>query len=208
MNKTVVIITSEHGENFGEHDLIKHTLGLYNSLLHVPLIVRYPREFLRGRKNNGLVSTCFLYQTIRDLLRETLLGEAEHIEKRSLLSVETQKGEVFAEYENMIAMFRNVLEEEAPEGFDFTRFDKSLKCIYSGGRKLIWSSDTKHELYDLESDWGELYPLGENALAQRQELFTTLGDWLRSLWKPENQPQRKKIDQKTEEALKSLGYIK
>jgi arylsulfatase A-like enzyme len=208
MNDTVVIVTSDHGENFGEYGLIEHTLGLYNSLLHVPLIIRYPREFLPGKKNDNLVSTSFLYQTIRDLLGETITGESAHIEKRSLLSPASQTGPIYAEYENMIAMFRNVLEEEAPKDFNFARFDKFLKCIYSGDQKLIWSSDMKHELYDMAQDWGEMNLIGENEMVQGQDLFTTLREWLQSLWKPKYQSQTKTLDKKTEEALKSLGYIK
>jgi len=48
LDNTVVIITSDHGENFGEHHLMGHFLCVYDTLLHVPLIIRYPESFEAG----------------------------------------------------------------------------------------------------------------------------------------------------------------
>ena len=43
INRTVIIVTSDHGEEFKEHGLMGHGLTLYDEVLRVPLIVRYPR---------------------------------------------------------------------------------------------------------------------------------------------------------------------
>ncbi|MCC6927913.1 MAG: sulfatase [Gemmatimonadaceae bacterium] len=43
LDRTVVVITSDHGEQFGEHGLKGHGNSLYLPLLHVPLVIRYPR---------------------------------------------------------------------------------------------------------------------------------------------------------------------
>jgi arylsulfatase A-like enzyme len=42
LENTLVIITSDHGEQFGEHDLMSHGNSLYHPLLDVPLILRFP----------------------------------------------------------------------------------------------------------------------------------------------------------------------
>jgi len=47
---TIVVITADHGDSFGEHDLYGHGKGLYDDALRVPLIVRAP-----GLINSGLV---------------------------------------------------------------------------------------------------------------------------------------------------------
>ncbi len=41
-NDTLVIFLSDHGEGLGDHDLVGHLEQVYDSLLHVPLIMRYP----------------------------------------------------------------------------------------------------------------------------------------------------------------------
>ena len=45
LDDTILIITSDHGENIGEHNLMDHQFCLYDTLLHIPLVIRFPREF-------------------------------------------------------------------------------------------------------------------------------------------------------------------
>ena len=42
LDRTLLIITSDHGENIGDHGLMSHAYSLHDTLIHVPLIVRYP----------------------------------------------------------------------------------------------------------------------------------------------------------------------
>jgi len=42
LDNTIVVITSDHGELFGEHGLAEHTSNLYLKVLHVPLVVWWP----------------------------------------------------------------------------------------------------------------------------------------------------------------------
>jgi arylsulfatase A-like enzyme len=41
---TLVVLTSDHGEALGEHGTVGHVINLYDELLHVPLVVRLPRD--------------------------------------------------------------------------------------------------------------------------------------------------------------------
>jgi arylsulfatase A-like enzyme len=40
---SLIVITSDHGENLGDHGHLDHVFSLYNSTLHVPLLIRRPR---------------------------------------------------------------------------------------------------------------------------------------------------------------------
>jgi arylsulfatase A-like enzyme len=42
LDRTLVIVTSDHGEAFGEHDLFEHGVSLYRPEIHVPLLVMLP----------------------------------------------------------------------------------------------------------------------------------------------------------------------
>lgn len=68
LKETVVIVTSDHGEQFGERGLFGHTNSLYMPALHVPLAMRYPAGIPAGRRVDAPVSLRQLPATILDLL--------------------------------------------------------------------------------------------------------------------------------------------
>jgi arylsulfatase A-like enzyme len=43
-DSSMIIVTSDHGEMFGESDIVGHALGLFPELVHVPLLVKYPSQ--------------------------------------------------------------------------------------------------------------------------------------------------------------------
>lgn len=49
LEDTLIVITSDHGEQFGEHGLLTHGNSLYLPLLHVPLLISYPRGYRQER---------------------------------------------------------------------------------------------------------------------------------------------------------------
>src|SRR5205085_8095982 len=69
LDNTLVIITSDHGEHFGEHNLLLHGNSLYRDLLHVPLVVIAPGRVPAGRRVKEFVSLRDLPATVLDLLR-------------------------------------------------------------------------------------------------------------------------------------------
>ena len=54
LDRTIVVVTSDHGELFGEHGLENHGNALYLPLLHVPLVIRYPATLAPGRVANSV----------------------------------------------------------------------------------------------------------------------------------------------------------
>jgi arylsulfatase A-like enzyme len=65
---TLVIVTSDHGEEFGEHGLISHGYSLYLPSLRVPLIVVQPGRVPAGRRVAEWVTTRDLAATVLDLV--------------------------------------------------------------------------------------------------------------------------------------------
>jgi arylsulfatase A-like enzyme len=76
IENTVVIITSDHGESFGEHrGIFGHTKTVYRPEIHVPLLVIAPRGVPQGRIVSTPVSLRDLSATVLDLVglgRESL----------------------------------------------------------------------------------------------------------------------------------------
>jgi arylsulfatase A-like enzyme len=67
LDHTIVIVTSDHGELFGEHGLRGHANSLYLPLLHVPLVIRYPARVTQGVRVDTPVSLRDLAATVIDL---------------------------------------------------------------------------------------------------------------------------------------------
>jgi arylsulfatase A-like enzyme len=67
LDNTLVIVTSDHGELFGEHGIIQHGNSLYLPALYVPLYMRWPARVPSGRRVQSAVSLRNLARTIVDL---------------------------------------------------------------------------------------------------------------------------------------------
>jgi arylsulfatase A-like enzyme len=68
LDNTIVVVTSDHGEQFGEHGLEAHANSLYLPLLHVPLVIRYPPRVAKGVRIESSVSLRDLAATLMDLV--------------------------------------------------------------------------------------------------------------------------------------------
>ncbi|MFQ5747050.1 MAG: sulfatase-like hydrolase/transferase, partial [Gemmatimonadota bacterium] len=67
LDGTIVIVASDHGEELGEHAVIGHGFSLYLSVVHVPLVIRYPASAPAGLRVPAPVGLRDLPATIFDL---------------------------------------------------------------------------------------------------------------------------------------------
>jgi arylsulfatase A-like enzyme len=65
--RTIVVITSDHGEAFQEHGVLGHTIHLYREMTHVPLLIRWPGKVAAGRALAAPVGLVDLVPTLLDL---------------------------------------------------------------------------------------------------------------------------------------------
>ena len=92
LDRTLVIVTSDHGEKFGEHGEYFHSGGLYLPVVHVPLLIRFPSLFPAGSRRAGLVSLADIPATILDVAGERASG----IPGRSLVNAAQQDDSAYA----------------------------------------------------------------------------------------------------------------
>jgi arylsulfatase A-like enzyme len=69
LNNTLVIITSDHGEEFGEHGVFSHAKSVYVQGLHVPLLLLYPSHVPVGERIHHPVSLRDIPATVIDLIK-------------------------------------------------------------------------------------------------------------------------------------------
>ncbi|MGH7927574.1 MAG: sulfatase family protein, partial [Candidatus Binatia bacterium] len=149
LDNTIVVITSDHGEHFGEHDLMDHKMSLYEEVIHTPLIIRYPPGVASGVRVRQQVQSVNILPTILSL---SGLNSPENISSRPLplRNASSVQRYAFSEFERP-GMFLDVMKKTFPQA-DSSPFDRALKAVRTQRHKLIWSSDGKHELYDLAVD--------------------------------------------------------
>jgi arylsulfatase A-like enzyme len=67
LDNTIVIVTADHGEQFGEHGKFEHGNSLYRQLVEVPLVIRFPKRIPAGTTVPTPVSLRDLAATVLDL---------------------------------------------------------------------------------------------------------------------------------------------
>lgn len=134
---TIIIITSDHGDEFGEHGGLSHDGKMYQELVHVPLLIYDPAR-TEGQVFDPLVSTLDIPPTITKLFH---VDPPQAWHGRSLLPLEeyTSQG-AFGE-----AIDKQGSREKGNEGeVHFYCYDH-LKIIY-------YEESDSWELYDLDAD--------------------------------------------------------
>jgi arylsulfatase A-like enzyme len=72
-DNTMIIYTTDHGEPFGDHGIIRKAEPLlYEELVHIPLIIKHPEGLGAGRRFEALVETTEIFPTILDFFEVRL----------------------------------------------------------------------------------------------------------------------------------------
>jgi arylsulfatase A-like enzyme len=171
LDNAMLIITSDHGENLGDHSLMHHAYCLYETLIWVPLIVRYPPTFSPGTVVESVVQTFDLFPTIMDILD---LEQEQHIQAHSLLRLDDHPDFAIAELHRPVNDFANHGYSE----FDFSPFDRELRAICTGTFKYVWASDGRDELYDIRRDPQEQMNVVNQEVAVAADLRQQLSNWI------------------------------
>ena len=210
LDETLLIITSDHGENIGDHGHWGHRYCLYETLLRIPLVIRLPGVFEKGARPVLSVQTVDLYPTIMDLLRLDEEGIRGELQGESLIpSALLSRKRPFSVSEMM--PMPGLRSYEGHPGFDASVFSYGLRAIRQGGHKLIWSSEGKHEHYHLSWDPHELRNIFHARSEKAEELRTLLEEWEKSseaASTPAYSIQKDTgVDDEIRSRLKHLGYL-
>jgi arylsulfatase A-like enzyme len=130
LDRTILVITSDHGEQFGEHGKRNHTNSLYIQATHVPLVMRYPPSIPRGIRVNRAVTLQDLPATIVDLADIPGGARMAGVSLGPLASGESESGAspIVLELEEHLDVMRDI---ESPEIRALV--DDSYHYITSGG---------------------------------------------------------------------------
>lgn len=192
---TYLVVTSDHGEGFGEHGYWGHGHYVFDDQVRVPLVLLSHREVVRRpHRVRELVSTTGLVPTLAELAGielpaplaargfANLLDERPPARRRSLVVAELQRR----------------------PGRQAYMLDPRFKLIRE-------SSDGSERLYDLEADPGEMRPIEDATLAGEalaaRRVLSRVGERYRSTL--QQRPVRERtLRSEDVEALRALGYVR
>jgi len=187
-DNTMIVVASDHGEGFGERHRVEHANGPYQSLLHVVLMVKYPKAALRGTES-AAVSLTDVAPTI---LAGVGVARPATMQGRDL-ALSTTPREVYSE------TFPCPVVRQAE-----CRNGCATESLFSWPYKFISSTEHggKYELFDLSGDPDEK----RNLVVREQALAATLRERLEKWPRPVQVREEKRLDLDKEKGLRDLGY--
>jgi arylsulfatase A-like enzyme len=194
LSNAVVIVTSDHGEEFGQHGGLLHGAAkLYEELIRVPLIISGTGVPV-GEVVDRLVSSIDIAPTI--------------------LAVAGIESDVPMMGRNLLAPSTLRREEEVV----FSQWEQSYYSVRTRDWKLIANNRGESprkprddapsfELYDLRADPGELRNLAERFPSRVVSMEKVLDSWLAGVTPSAKQGAPSAFGEETLQQLKNLGYI-
>ncbi len=189
---TVVIVMGDHGESLGEHGESTHGFFVYQSTMHVPLIIRAPYDSMSGRRVADTVRSIDILPTAMELLG---VNTGEQFAGASLVPLLTG-----AKRELGLSAYS----EAVYPRFHFGWSD--LRALTSGRYKYV--AAPRPELYDLQNDPAEaknIYP-ERQALGDRMMQELTALERSMSAGAAEARPAVE-VDPDARQRLAALGYV-
>ncbi|SMP18081.1 sulfatase [Halobellus salinus] len=196
---TLLIVAADHGEHFGEHNLVYHAYSLFEELVNVPLIVKWPdghhghNRALPSEISNNLVSLTDIAPTICEWAGiETPSG----MQGRDL-TIGSGRDAVFAEYDRPQPPKRDQM-LETYNGFE--EYDRGLQAIRTTEYKLIRTTTGEETLYRIQN--GDETAV-ENEKVQHQ-LSQRMNERLDEIPDGEHDED---LDDHVKDHLEKMGYI-
>ncbi|HEX7424989.1 MAG TPA: sulfatase-like hydrolase/transferase [Terriglobales bacterium] len=190
-NQTLLVVSGDHGEGLGEHGEKTHGFFIYNSTLHVPLIIKLPQWEKAARKvQSDQVSLVDLMPTMLGLLTAPVPPEVQgkNLAEKLLHGGELNGSPLYSEtYLPRIHFNWSELRGLAVPGYHFI-------------------DGPKPELYDLSHDPHELRNLYTEKQAVSGELLSQLTSIVRQYTSEHQLAQKTSLDPELARRLQSLGY--
>jgi arylsulfatase A-like enzyme/Flp pilus assembly protein TadD len=186
---TLIVLAGDHGESLGEHGEKTHGFFIYNSTLHVPVIIRLP-GISRARLVPETMSLADLMPTVLHVLKIDIPSQVQGV---NLLPLLTQ---------NKLDESRNLYAETFLPRLHFNWSE--LRAVET--RKYQFIDAPKPELYDLSQDPGETHNLYADKKAVADELRARLASLISQYSAGQELAEKTGLDPSLMERLKSLGY--
>jgi arylsulfatase A-like enzyme len=207
-DRTLLIVTSDHGEEFYEHGAWTHGPDLYDESLKVPLVVKFPRSQFAGKRVDSIVRLTDIMPTILGEMGAVPAGlELDGRDLRPLL-----KGRERGDREFLAELAANRMGSHIPRkiALNSARLKLILNQLYQAEDLAFFTAPPpatpQIEVYELDADPGEKrnaagkHAAAARSLVQRIEELTAKAKKRRG--------GETVMTDELREQLKALGYIR
>jgi len=185
LDRTVVAVVADHGEEFLEHGQIKHCHTVYDTEVRTPMLVRLP-GVRGGRRLGEQVQNLDLVPTLLDYLG--IEPDGVRLDGRSL---------------------RPLIEGGEPVHDQVFSAWGSLRAVKAGRYKLVMDLATKKvALYDLEADPEETLDTASDHPREVHRLQLALSRWIHEVEGSRDEDEALHRGQDAAQRLRALGYVK
>lgn len=204
LEDTLVIFTSDHGEELGEHGLWEHN-WMYQTNLRIPLVMSWPGGLPEGVRVRAMVESVDLLPTVCDVMGlEPPSGEGEYARLDGTSLVPLIRGEAsgvkeFSYAENgRFVSIRDARWSLIVPAATFTEAD--------GWERAKAGEFGDLRLFDLENDPWEMENVFADEPEQAERLFAQLARWDETMPIARYDVDLSERDLEAEERLQALGY--
>ncbi|MHC5102646.1 MAG: sulfatase-like hydrolase/transferase [Planctomycetota bacterium] len=189
-DSTLLIITGDHGEAFGEREEMGHGYYIYQESIHVPLIVKLPGQ-QTAKTVSGAVGLIDITPTVCSLLG---IETPQYIQGRdlsgALIDEPSEDDDRYIYSESLLA----------------TKYNASPLLAVTGNR-FKYIQTARPELYDLIDDPGETHNLVDAQSQRARILQDVLGVMLEESLAAGTPDSALELDEESLKKLQSLGYV-
>jgi arylsulfatase A-like enzyme len=189
---TLIVLTSDHGEEFHEHGGWWHGTTLYDEQIAVPLIVKPVGAVARGQAVPGMATSLDIVPTIAAATGASPAGPVQGQPLPFTTAVPIDRAQVFAEEDfegNVLQAVRTA--------------EWKLMTANAGNPRGL----AEVELYEVAADPRERENLAAGRGPQVEEMRAALGRSVLEARSQEGQGAETEIDSVTKDRLKALGYL-
>ncbi len=207
LDNTLIVVLSDHGEEFWDHGWTAHGQSVYQELTHTLLMMWNPRLLGSARRVREPVQLIDVMPTVLDLLS---LKTPAVVEGQSLMPL--VKGQQFKR-RGIIMSSRfaaihpdGLIPENATDSFGIT--NSQWKFIYRN--KAAKAGIKKVELYNRIADRNEQHDVAAQHPDEVESMISVLGQWIDAQNKVRQiigHTGTSQLDRQTLERLRSLGYL-
>ncbi|MFW6139872.1 MAG: sulfatase [Acidobacteriota bacterium] len=207
-HKTMIVFTSDHGEEFFDHGAWDHGHSLYNESIRVPLIIKFPRDKFKGKKIKASLSQVDIMPTILDEMRidySDLIMDGKSL--FPLLKGKEKGDRVF-----LSDFGSNVLRSHIPQKISMNKgsYKLILNKKFSQNDLSFFAAPPPEtetvELFDILSD-----PQEKNNIAQKHpHISKSILEKIDRIYSQakKRKTEKTEINERLKKQLKALGYIR
>lgn len=188
---TLIILTADHGESLGEHNIYFHHENMHDEILQIPLIIKDNRYFKGGKKISTVVSSIDIVPTILNKVNPLWYSlnrnRFDGIDlKRLVKSAVTERKYIYAYFPGIWSV------RDVNENIKYFLFKDKKEAVY------LIPDENNNFIYDNSPDFS----------VKKDKLKKALEIWLKSLpLYVDINPHKAHLDENIRQNLRSLGYI-